>query len=179
MATSYHALLRLAMFYLLPAVAELHQLQRFPVGFDTGPAILPAQFTTAAALISTEVQQGMNTVMLYHSKPDGHTPSELATIKGFLDRCAAIGVAVCYDLSKLVEVSGSSHRPRMTALRHEVEAVMKHPAIVRGGLFYLSDEPDGQNLDPGALHAAYQLVKEVAPEIPIAICLCDVPLLCS
>ena len=88
----------------------------------------------------------MNMIMLYQSVPNGHTTAELAQIKLFMDRCAAIGVAVAYDLSKLVEVAGGNKTPRMAALQREVEAVMNHPAIVRGGLLYLINEPDGQQL---------------------------------
>eukprot|EP01052_Picozoa_sp_SAG31_P019805 SAG31_NODE_1461_length_8244_cov_4.587109_2_plen_663_part_00 len=148
---------------------------RFPVGFDTGPALTSAQLTTASATVTPEAQQGMSIVMLYHSVPMGHTATQLADIKLFMDQCSAIGVAVAYDLSKLVAPSGTVTKPRMLALQREVEAVMTHPAIVRGGLFYLSDEPDGQNLDAGPFHDAYELVKRTAPRIPVAICVCDVP----
>ena len=150
----------------------------YPVGFDTGPASTAAQFTAAAATVSDEARQGMNMVMLYHSVQTGHTAAEMAEIRGFLDRCADLGVAVAYDLSKLVQASTrrSNPVPRMKeALEQEVRAVMTHPAIVNGGLFYLSDEPDGQDLDPVAFHGAYRLVKATAPGVPVAICLCDVP----
>ena len=150
----------------------------FPVGFDTGPASTAAQFTAAATTVSDEARRGMNMVMLYHSVQTGHSAAEMAEIGTFLDRCADLGVAVAYDLSKLVQASTrrSNPVPRMKeALEQEVRAVMAHPAIVNGGLFYLSDEPDGQDLDPVAFHGAYRLVKATAPGVPVAICLCDVP----
>ena len=105
-----------------PAPAGSAAMRQFPIGFDTGPAVLPSQFTAAAAAASTEAQHGMNMIMLYQSVPNGHTTAELAQIKLFMDRCAAIGVAVAYDLSKLVEVAGGNKTPRMAALQREVEA---------------------------------------------------------
>ena len=108
------------------------------MGFDTGPAAVHSQFLTAAATVGAEVQHGSNIVMLYHSVPDGHSTEELVEILGFMDRCAALGVAVAYDLSKIVAVAGGNHTPRMLALQREVQAVMSHPAITNGGLFYLS-----------------------------------------
>lgn len=78
-----------------------------------------------------------------------------------LDRVAALGMKVHYDLRKIATEPESD--TKWEALRREVSAVRDHPAILA---WYLADEPELQNIPPERLAAAYRLVKELDPYHP-------------
>lgn len=99
---------------------------------------------------------------------------DLATTKpsdrrAYMDRCADLGMKVNYSL---VSVSGGgsgtqlseSDRHKRQLLADEVRAFKDHPALLA---WYLSDEPDGENVSPHALEEEYQLVKQLDPYHPV------------
>lgn len=132
----------------------------FPFGFYCGPA---------GDLPEREVTHGFNMIGVYQ----GNLPDGLAERKGYMDRCAQVGVKVQYGVNSLI---GSGHNgdkgldkteeEKLALLKSEVLAFKDHPALLS---YYINDEPDGQGRPPAILEAAYQLIHELDPYHPVSI----------
>ncbi|MDT8393298.1 MAG: chitobiase/beta-hexosaminidase C-terminal domain-containing protein [Bacteroidales bacterium] len=134
----------------------------YPFGFYTYSPVqegLPAE----------EAVKGFN-MMSPYQKIEGKTINER---KAWMDRCAALGMKVNYNLLGVAggggpgseRQDGLSHKKRMKLLRKEIETFRDHPALLS---WYISDEPAGQGLPPDSLAAACSLIKELDPYHPVS-----------
>lgn len=135
----------------------------FPFGFYNYSPVQPA-------LAEEEVVKGFN-MMSPYQKIEGKTLKER---KAYMDRCAALGMKVNYNLLSLAGGGGVgnkhydklSHRKRMKMLKKEIETFKDHPALLS---WYISDEPLGQGVPPDSLVESYQLIKQIDPYHPVTV----------
>lgn len=137
-------------------------LPYFPAGFYCYP---PVQETLA----EEEVVRGFNMMSPYQVV----TPATLPDRIRYMDRCAALGMKVHYNLLSVAGGGGVGNGranydsvQRQKLLRTEIEAIKNHPALLG---WYISDEPTGQNISPASLKSTYQLIKELDPYHPVSI----------
>src|ERR1019366_5996380 len=98
---------------------------------------------------------------------DLHGPS--ADRHTYMDRCAALGMKVNYNLTTF---SGGGSGANLSAadkakrelLKKEILEFKDHPALLS---WYLADEPDGQGISPAALEEEYQEVHQLDPYHPV------------
>ncbi|MGC8864063.1 MAG: hypothetical protein ACP5R5_15000, partial [Armatimonadota bacterium] len=83
-----------------------------------------------------------------------------------LDRCAAVGMKLNYDIKLLTESLESDEQEE--ALRSEVNAIKDHPALLA---WYISDEPELRKIPPERLARAYRIIKGLDPVHPVAMCI--------
>lgn len=132
----------------------------FPFGFYCGPV---------SDLPEREVVHGFNMIGPYQD----NLPASYALRKGYMDRCAQLGVKVQYGVNSLV---GSGHngskglditdQEKLEILKNEIIAFRDHPALLS---WYINDEPDGQGRPAKVLEEAYQLIHELDPYHPVSI----------
>lgn len=121
-------------------------------------------------LAEEEVVKGFNMMSPYQTI-EGKTLKER---KAYMDRCAAVGMKVNYNVLSLAggggvagkKYSKMSHRKRLKLLKKEIEAFRNHPALLS---WYISDEPVGQGVPPDSLTEAYGLIKEMDPYHPVTV----------
>lgn len=121
-------------------------------------------------LAEQEVVKGFN-MMSPYQVIEGNTLKER---KAYMDRCAALGMKVNYNLLSIAGGGGVGnknfeklhHAKRMKMLRKEVESFRDHPALLS---WYISDEPVGQGVPPDSLEATYELIKELDPYHPVTV----------
>lgn len=140
----------------------VEELPYFPAGFYCYP---PVQETLA----EEEVVRGFNMMSPYQVI----NPRTLAERIRYLDRCAALGMKVHYNLLSVAGGGGVGNGRsnydslrRQQLLRAEVEAIRNHPALLG---WYISDEPTGQKISPASLKPTYDLIKELDPYHPVSI----------
>ncbi len=114
-----------------------------------------------------EAPQGFNMSCAYQSE---HRPDHYGEIRAYLDRCAAVGMKVHYDIREIAQQEPSD--AKWAALKQEVEAFRDHPALLT---WYLCDEPDGQGIPPARLIESYNLIKNLDPYHPITMVFCVPP----
>ena len=123
-----------------------------------------------AGLAEEEVVKGFNMMSPYQTI-EGKTLRER---KAYMDRCAAVGMKVNYNVLSLAggggvagkKYSKLSHRKRLKLLKKEIETFRDHPALLS---WYISDEPVGQGVPPDSLVEAYGLIKEMDPYHPVTV----------
>jgi len=118
-------------------------------------------------LPEVEATQGFVHIAPYQSAAGGHSPEKMSRIRAYLDRCAALGIRVHYDIRAVAQSPPSEKKWEL--LRAEVEAIRDHPALL---CWYLCDEPAGQGIDPAVLDEAYRFVKELDPHHPVTMVFC-------
>ena len=118
-------------------------------------------------LAEEEAPLGFNMSCAYQSE---HRPDHFAEIREYLDRCAAVGVKVHYDIREVAQQEASD--AKWAALKQEVEAFRSHPALLT---WYLCDEPDGQGIPAARLIEAYNFIKNLDPYHPITMVFCVPP----
>ncbi|MCK5337368.1 MAG: hypothetical protein KAJ50_01105, partial [Bacteroidales bacterium] len=134
-----------------------------PFGFYNYSPVQPG-------LAEEEVVKGFNMMSPYQTI-EGKTLKER---KEYMDRCAAVGMKVNYNVLSLAggggvagkKYSKLSHRKRLKLLKKEIEAFRDHPALLS---WYISDEPVGQGVPPDSLTEAYGLIKEMDPYHPVTV----------
>ncbi len=114
-----------------------------------------------------EAPQGFNMSCAYQSE---HRPDHFGEIHAYLDRCAANGMKVHYDIREVAQQEASD--AKWAALKQEVEAFGDHPALLT---WYLCDEPDGQGIPPARLIESYNFIKNLDPYHPITMVFCVPP----
>ena len=133
----------------------------FPFGFY---CYWPVQPTLAGE----EAVRGFNLMSPYQPNDPGSLGQRLA----YLDRAAAVGMKVHYQLLDVTGGGGvySGAAPeipydrREQWLRTEIEAVRGHPALLA---WYIADEPGLRGVDPGQLQRLYESVRELDPYHPV------------
>lgn len=138
------------------------ELPYFPLGFYCYP---PVQETLAAE----EVVRGFNMMSPYQKI----VSNTLAERLQYLDRCAALGMKVNYNLLSVAGGGGIGQgrsnyedNERLGLLQQEILAVKDHPALLG---WYICDEPTGQNIQPKDLAKSYNLIKQLDPYHPVSI----------
>ncbi|MEN8226084.1 MAG: hypothetical protein ABFS05_12070, partial [Bacteroidota bacterium] len=134
-----------------------------PFGFYNYSPVQPG-------LAEEEVVKGFN-MMSPYQKIEGKTLKERRT---YMDRCAALGMKVNYNVLSLAGGGGVghkeheklTHRKRIKLLQKEIETFKDHPALLS---WYISDEPVGQRIPPDSLAEAYALIKELDPYHPVTV----------
>jgi hypothetical protein len=132
-----------------------------PFGFYCDPDI--------ADLPEVESINGFTTIAPYWFGRDKRTSEDIAEMRRKLDRCAAVGMMMNYDI-KLLAARLQSQEDEQ-ALRAEVDAIKDHPALLA---WYLADEPELNKIPPERLIRAYQIIKELDPVHPVAVCIAQV-----
>jgi len=135
----------------------------YPFGFYAYSPVQPG-------LAEEEVVKGFN-MMSPYQKIKGKTLKER---KKYMDRCAALGMKVNYNVLSLAGGGGvgnkewdeKSDRRPMETLKKEIETFKDHPALLS---WYISDEPVGQRVHPSSLERFYNLIKETDPYHPVTI----------
>lgn len=135
----------------------------FPFGFYAYSPVQPG-------LAEQEAVKGFN-MMSPYQKIEGKTLKER---KQYMDRCAALGMKVNYNVLSVAGGGGVNMDAKGSAkkkdpeelLRKEIETFRNHPALLS---WYISDEPVGQGVAPEQLENAYNLIKELDPYHPVTI----------
>ncbi len=135
----------------------------FPFGFY---CYWPVQQTLA----EEEVVKGFNMMSPYWKIEK----KNLKERKKFMDRCAALGIKVNYNLCSVAGGGGAGSQKDKdkspdelkSLLIKEVEAFRDHPALLS---WYISDEPVGQGVSPEELQEPYDLIKELDPYHPVSV----------
>ncbi|MFH1567290.1 MAG: hypothetical protein ABIL09_04760 [Gemmatimonadota bacterium] len=133
----------------------------FPVGFYCYSPVQPG-------LAEEEVVRGFNVMSPYQTI----AARTLSERRAYMDRCAAVGLKVHYQLLSVAGGGGvgggraDETGEQEAQLRAEVEAFRDHPALLA---WYLSDEPTGHNASPAALARAYEVVRQADPYHPVTI----------
>lgn len=121
-------------------------------------------------LIDQEIVRGMNLYSPYQ-KVEGKTLKERLW---YMDRCAAVGMKVNYNLLSIGGgggVGGNSHKnvsqeDKFKLLDAEIKAIKDHPALLS---WYIADEPEGQGVKPETLEEIYARIKSIDPYHPITV----------
>ena len=130
-----------------------------PFGFYTYSPVYPT-------LPEEEVVKGFN-LMSPYQKIDRKT---LKQRKAYMDRCAALGMKVNYNLLSVAGEGGVRSKMNITQeekrkrLIREVLAFRDHPALLS---WYIADEPVGQGKPPEPLIETYKLIKKLDPYHPV------------
>lgn len=135
----------------------------YPFGFYAYSPVQPG-------LPEEEAVKGFNMISPYQ-KIEGKTLKER---KKYMDRCAALGMKVNYNVLSLAGGGGvgsnewakKSERRSIEMLKKEIETFKDHPALLS---WYISDEPVGQGVSPESLEEIYGLIKETDPYHPVTI----------
>jgi hypothetical protein len=100
-------------------------------------------------------------------------PETFSDRKAYMDRCAQLGLKVNYNLlsvsggggvgSKIANISDDEKLKRLIS---EIDAFRDHPALLG---WYISDEPNGNNISPEQLENIYETVKKEDPYHPVSI----------
>ena len=136
--------------------------QFFPFGFYCYSPVYPT-------LPEEEVVKGFNMISPYQKI----MPETLNERKTYMDRCAELGMKVHYNLlsvsggggvgSKIDDLTKEEKRKRLIA---EIKTFRDHPALLG---WYVSDEPNGNNVTPEELEEIYTTVRENDPWHPVSI----------
>ncbi len=130
-----------------------------PFGFYTYSPVYPT-------LPEEEVVKGFN-LMSPYQKIDRKS---LKQRKAYMDRCAALGMKVNYNLLSVAGEGGVGSKMNVTQeekrkrLVREILAFRDHPALLS---WYIADEPVGQGKPPEPLIETYKLIKKLDPYHPV------------
>jgi hypothetical protein len=140
----------------------VNKRQFFPFGFYCYSPVYPS-------LPEEEVVRGFNMISPYQKI----IPETLHERKAYMDRCAELGMKVHYNLLSVSggggvgsKIEGLSDSDKKKRLIEEIITFMDHPALLA---WYISDEPNGHNLDPEILLQIYNTIREIDPWHPVSI----------
>ncbi len=117
-------------------------------------------------LPEVESLNGFTTIGPYWFGRNKRTPEDIAEMRRKLDRCAAVGMKMNYDIKLLTETLDTDEQEQ--ALRAEVQAIKDHPALLA---YYVSDEPELRQIPAERLIRAYKIIKEIDPVHLVAMCI--------
>lgn len=130
-----------------------------PFGFYSYSPVYPT-------LPEEEVVKGFNLMSPYQKI----TKKTFKQRKAYMDRCAALGIKVNYNLLSVAGGGGVgskmkvSQEKRRELLTREILAFRNHPALLS---WYIADEPVGQGKPPEPLIETYKLIKKLDPYHPV------------
>jgi hypothetical protein len=140
----------------------VNRRQYFPFGFYCYSPVSPT-------LPEEEVIKGFNMMSPYQKI----LPETLNERKAYMDRCAELGMKVHFNLlsvsggggvgSRIESLSDNEKRERLIT---EIKTFKDHPALLG---WYISDEPNGNNISSEQLQDVYRTVKENDPWHPVSI----------
>jgi hypothetical protein len=140
----------------------VNRRQFFPFGFYCYSPVYPT-------LPEEEVVKGFNMMSPYQKI----VPETLNERKAYMDRCAELGMKVNYNLLSVSggggvgsKIEGLSDEEKRERLITEIKNFRDHPALIS---WYISDEPNGNNISPEQLEEIYKTVKENDPWHPVSI----------
>ena len=140
----------------------VNKRQFFPFGFYCYSPVYPT-------LPEEEVVKGFNMMSPYQKI----VPETFNERKAYMDRCAELGMKVNYNLLSVSggggtgsKIDGLSDEEKRTRLIAEIKTFRDHPALMG---WYISDEPNGNNMSPEQLEEIYRTVKENDPWHPVSI----------
>ncbi len=132
----------------------------FPMGFYCYSPVQPT-------LPEEEAVRGFNVMSPYQRIEDSTLPQR----KAYMDRCAALGMKVHYNVLSVAGGGGvgngkpSDTNTKLRLLEQEIETFKDHPALLA---WYIADEPDGQGVRPESLSVFYQTIKKRDPWHPVS-----------
>ena len=139
----------------------VNKRQFFPFGFycySPIPETLPEE----------EIVNGFNMISPYQKI----MPETLNERRAYMDRCAEIGMKVHYNLLSVSggggvgsKIEGLSDEEKHDRLVNEILTFRDHPALLA---WYISDEPNGNNIPPEILEEIYRTVREHDPWHPVS-----------
>ncbi len=140
----------------------VNKRQFFPFGFYCYSPLSPT-------LVEEEVVRGFNFISPYQKI----NPETIKDRKIYMDRCAQLGMKVNYNLLSVSggggvgsRIDGISEEEKKRRLLAEIETFKDHPALLG---WYISDEPNGNNITPHQLEEIYRTVKDADPWHPVSI----------
>jgi hypothetical protein len=133
----------------------------FPFGFYCYSPVQPS-------LAEEEVVNGFNMMSPYQRIQD----RSLSERRAYMDRCAALGMKVHYNLLSVAGGGGvKSGRPgdltleeKKALLYKEIMEFKDHPALLA---WYMSDEPVGQGIPTEPLEEMYNFIRNLDPYHPV------------
>lgn len=136
--------------------------QFFPFGFYCYSPVYPT-------LPEEEVVKGFNVMSPYQKI----LPATLAEREAYMDRCAALGMKVHYNLLSVSggggvasQIDGLTPEEKKELLLSEIKRFMDHSALLA---WYIADEPNGYRIPPADLKAIYNTVRETDPWHPVTV----------
>ncbi len=134
----------------------------FPFGFYCYSPVHPS-------LPEEEVVKGFNMISPYQRI----TPETLQDRKAYMDRCAALGMKVHYNLLSVAggggvnsRIEGITAEEKRERLIEEIRTFMDHPALLA---WYIADEPNGYRIPPAEIEDIYNAVRETDPWHPVSV----------
>ncbi len=139
----------------------VHGLPFIPFGFYAYSPVYPT-------LPEEEVVKGFNMMSPYQKI----TKKTLKQRKAYMDRCAALGMKVNYNLLSVAggggvgsKMDGTNEKKRKLLIR-EIKKFKDHPALLS---WYIADEPVGQGKPPKPIAQTYNLIKKLDPYHPVTV----------
>ena len=136
--------------------------QFFPFGFYCYSPVYPT-------LPEEEVVKGFNVISPYQKI----LPATLPEREAYMDRCAALGMKVHYNLLSVSggggvasQIEGLTPEEKKELLLSEIKRFMDHPALLA---WYIADEPNSFRIPPSQLEAIYNTVRETDPWHPVTV----------
>ncbi|MDL2255965.1 hypothetical protein LJC38_05235 [Parabacteroides sp. OttesenSCG-928-K15] len=145
----------------LTGMIHTDELPFVPCGFYCYSPVQPT-------LAEEEVVRGINLMSPYQNIGQQARKERIA----YLDRCAALGMKVNYNLLSIAGGGGgaksasSDLRKKRELLREEIRIIKDHPALLS---WYVADEPEGQGISVETLEEVYQIVREEDPYHPVSL----------
>jgi len=140
----------------------VNKRQFFPFGFYCYSPVY-------ATLPEEEAVKGFNMISPYQKI----LPETFCERKSYMDRCAALGMKVHYNIlsvsggggvSSIIE--GLTGNEKKELLLNEIAAFRDHPALLA---WYIADEPNEKVISPDSLLKIYKIIKENDPWHPVSI----------
>ncbi len=145
----------------LTGTLMVHGLPFIPFGFYAYSPVFPT-------LPEEEAVKGFNMMSPYQKI----TKKTLKQRKAYMDRCAALGMKVNYNLLSVAGGGGvgskmdlASEKKRKLLIR-EINTFKDHPALLS---WYIADEPVGQGKPPEPIAETYKLIKKLDPYHPVTV----------
>ncbi|MFN8209583.1 MAG: hypothetical protein U0T33_01270 [Bacteroidales bacterium] len=134
----------------------------FPFGFYCYSPVYPT-------LPEEEVVKGFNMISPYQRI----LPGNLDERRSYMDRCAALGMKVHYNLLSVSggggvgsKIDSLSPAQKKELLINEIKTFMDHPALLA---WYIADEPTGNHVSPEFIEETYKLVRSIDPWHPVSV----------
>lgn len=139
----------------------VNDLPYFPCGFYCYSPVQPT-------LPEEEAVKGFNMMSPYQQ----NTPGGLAQRRAYMDRCAALGMKVHYQLLSIAGGGGvygaeaDEAAAKQAQLKAEIREFRDHPALLA---WYIADEPSAKDVSPEHLIRTRALIRSLDPYHPVTV----------